>query len=138
MEAAGIVRRVPGGFNNLKCLIYASCQGCPGKGVQGRSPSPAVLSVQQWKPLFKGMREYFDHFSFFNLPCTYAWGKCIWHIVSADFLSRKNKTASNEAAQRTPIPGVISGKSPLYLKGKGVFRCSLACFVSVGHAKPWD
>lgn len=54
-----IVCRVPGGFNNLKCLIYTSCQECPEKGAQGKSPSPAMLSVQQWKPLFNGDERIF-------------------------------------------------------------------------------
>lgn len=65
-----------------------------------------------------GMRQYFDHFRFFNLLCTYAWGKFIWHIVSTDFLRKKNKTASNEAAQQTPIPGVRK-ESPLYICREG-------------------
>lgn len=35
-QQAWIVCRMPGGFNNLKCLIYPSCQECPEKGVQGK------------------------------------------------------------------------------------------------------
>lgn len=58
MEAR-IVHRVPRGFNNLKCLIYPSCQECPGKGVQGKSPSPAVLSLQQWEHLCNGDERIF-------------------------------------------------------------------------------
>lgn len=59
-----------------------------------------------------GMREYFDHFSFFNLSCIYAWGMCIWHIVSSDF--SQTRQCQMKLHNGLQSPG-LGQESPLYI-----------------------
>lgn len=104
-------------FNTLKCLIYSHCQECPEKGAQGKLPSPAELSLQQWKPLFNGMRDYFYCFSifFFNLPHTCGWGS-VFCTLQASTFSVGKKTPRCHMKPYSGLQSLgLAQESPLYI-----------------------